>query len=78
MFTNYMGRDNITTMDLAYMGELAALVGWELWKINMVGTSQCNCTAAGKEVKAQRTKMKVGTHECCFFQHKTRPLGVAF
>ena len=59
------------------MGELAALVGLEVWKINMVGTLQCNHTAAGKEVKAHRTKMKVGTYEYYFFQHRTPPVVVA-
>jgi hypothetical protein len=76
-FADFMGRGHIATMDSAYMGELAAQVGREVWKLNMIGTSQVNRTSAGKEVKAQRTKMKVGTYECCFFQHKTKPLLVA-
>ena len=58
-----MGRDHIATMDSAYMGELATQVGQEVWKLNMVGTSQVNHTCNGEEVKAQRKKIKVGTHE---------------
>jgi hypothetical protein len=73
-FSDFMGRGHIATMDSAYMGELAAQVGREVWKLNMVGTSQCNRTGAGKEVKAQRKKMKIGSYEGCFFQHKTLPL----
>jgi hypothetical protein len=76
-FADFMGRGHMATMDSAYMGELAALVGRQVWKLNMVGTSQCNRTGAGDEVKAQRNKMKVGTYECSFFQHKTLPLLVA-
>ena len=45
------------------MGELAAQVDREVWKLNMVGKSQVNRTGAGDEVKAQRKKIKVGTHE---------------
>ena len=72
-----MGRGHIATMDSAYMDELAAHVRQEVWKLNMVGTSQVNRTWAGAEVKAQQKKMKVGTYECFFFQHDTLPLLVA-
>ena len=72
-----MGRGHIATIDLAYMGELAAHVGWEVWKLNMDGTSQVNLTGAGDKVKAQRTKMNIGTYESWFFQHKPLPLLVA-
>ena len=58
-----MGRGHIATTDSAYMGELATQVGQEVWKLNMVGTSEVNRTGAGDEVKAQRKKMKVGTYE---------------
>ena len=76
VFTDYMGRGHIAKTNSAFMGERVVLVGSEVWKINMVGTLQCNHTAADKEAKAQRTKMKVGTYECCFFQRKTLPLVV--
>ena len=66
-FAEFMGRGHIVTMDSEYMGKLAAQVGREVWKLNMVGTSQCNRIGAGNEVKAHRTKMKVGTYKCCFF-----------
>ena len=62
-----MGHGHIATMESAYMGELAAQVGQEVWKLNMVGTSRVNRTGAGVEVKAQQKKMKVGTYKCCFF-----------
>ena len=72
-----MGRGHIATIDSAYMGKLAGQVGQEVWKFNTVGTSQVNRAGAAVEVKAQQKKMKVGTYECCSFQHDSLPLLVA-
>ena len=64
--------------DLAYMCELLAMVARELWKVNIVGMTQTNRYAAdGKLVKAEKMKRKVGTHECKFFCHKTKPICLA-
>jgi hypothetical protein len=57
-------------MDVAYMGELVAYVDQEVWKLNMVGMSECNRTGAGDKMKAEQKKLKVGTYALCFF--KTR------
>ena len=40
-------------MDLAYIGDIMALIAPDLWKINMVETIQGNCTGAlmGASVK---------------------------
>ena len=64
---DFMGRGHIATMNLGYIGELAAHVGQKVWKVNMVGTSEVNRTGTGDEVNAQQMKMKVGTYESCFF-----------
>ena len=66
-FADFMGRGHIATINPAYMGKLATQVGQEVWKLNMVGTSQVNQTGARDKVKAQQKKMKVGTYESCFF-----------
>ena len=35
-----MGRDHYVTMDSAYMGDLMALIGHDIWKCNLLGTCQ--------------------------------------
>ena len=66
-FADFMGLGHIATMNSAYRDKLATQVGQEVWKLNIVGTSQVNRTSPGDEVMAQREKMKVGTYELCFF-----------
>ena len=61
-----MGYGHIVTVDSAYTGELAAQVGREMWKPNMVDTFQVIRTSAGDKVKAQQKKMKVRTYELFF------------
>ena len=54
--------------DLAYMGELLAMVARDVWLINIIGTTQINrCGADGNWVKSEKMKMEVGTYECIFF-----------
>ena len=74
----FMGRGCCATMDSAYIGELLAQVATNAWKINVVGTTQCNRCGPDKDlVKSERKMMKKGTYECKFFVHETLPLCVA-
>jgi hypothetical protein len=34
------------TMDSTYMGNIMAMIGCGVWRINMMGTVQANCTSA--------------------------------
>ena len=61
-------------MDSAYMGDIMALIGHEVWKINMVGTTQTNRTGAEVSDILEKMKKKLGTYNSVFWQHKTRPL----
>ena len=58
----FKGCGHHATMNSAYMGDVMAQIGWEVWKINMVGTTQTN--RVGADVKEKRKRMKVGTYEC--------------
>ena len=42
MVDDYKGAGRYITMDSAYMGDIMAQVGREVWGMNMVGTVQCN------------------------------------
>ncbi len=41
MINKYKGEGRYVTMDSAYMGDIMAQVGREVWGMNMVGTVQC-------------------------------------
>ena len=45
-FQDFMGRGHYVTMDSAYMGDLMALIGREIWKCNILGTCQANRVGA--------------------------------
>ncbi|KAL3782167.1 hypothetical protein ACHAW5_001449, partial [Stephanodiscus triporus] len=60
------------TMDSAYMGDIMAQVGREVWGMNMVGTVQCN--RSGADTKDTTKKMKKGTYESVCWQHNNKPL----
>jgi hypothetical protein len=55
-------------MDSAYMGDTMGQIGREEWKINMVGTAQTNRTGAPAAADVQ--KLKAGTYESIFWQHR--------
>ena len=75
---NFMGRGCSCTMDSAYMGQLLAMLAREVWKINVVGTTQTNrCGPDGALVKKAKTVLKVRSYESIFFYHKFKPLCVA-
>ena len=71
MIDDYKGAGQYITMDLAYMGNIMAQVGWEVWGLNMVGTVQCN--RSGADTKDTTKKMKKGTYKVCW-QHNNKPL----
>jgi hypothetical protein len=59
-------------MDSAYMGDIMAQVGREVWGMNMVGTVQCN--RLGADMKNTTKKMKKGTYESVCWQHNNKLL----
>ena len=50
------------------MGDTMGQIGREEWKINMVGTAQTNRTGAPAAADVQ--KLKAGTYESIFWQHR--------
>ena len=63
-------------MDSAYMGQLLAMLAREVWKINVVGTTQTNrCGPDGAWVKKAKTALKVRSYES--FLSRIQPLCVA-
>jgi len=76
MLSSFMGRGHCLVMDSAYMCDQMALIGRNVWKINMVGTCQLNRTGAGVLAKADidGKTIETGTYESLFYQHSTSPL----
>jgi hypothetical protein len=75
MLDDFKGAGHCCTMDSAYMGDIMAMIGRDVWGINMVGTAQSN--RVGADVADTIGKMKKGTYESVCWQHKTRPLNFA-
>ena len=46
MLDAFKNNGHCVTMDSAYMGNIMAMNGRDVWRINMVGTTQANCTRA--------------------------------
>ncbi len=46
MLNNFKNKGHCVTMDNAYMGDIMAMIGHNVWRINMVGTTQANQTGA--------------------------------
>ena len=42
MLQSFTGRGHCLVMDSAHMGDVMALIGRHVWKVNMVGTCQTN------------------------------------
>jgi hypothetical protein len=59
-------------MDSAYMGNIMAIIGHEVWGINMVGTAQAN--HIGANIAPKIATMKKGTYKIVCWQHKTQTL----
>ena len=65
---------HLVTCDLAYIGDIMALIACNVWKINMVvGTFQANCTGApmGASVKGDEA-IKMKSYEYKMWQHNTQ------
>ena len=73
MIDEYKNAGRFVTMDSAYMGDIMAQIGREVWGMNMVGTVQCNRSGA-PDTKVTTTKMKAGTYESTMWQHNNKPL----
>jgi hypothetical protein len=72
---DYKGQGHYVTMDVAYMGNIMAQVGQEVWGMNMVGTVQCN--QLGVDTTKKTKKMKPGTYNVVMWQHSNKPLMIA-
>jgi hypothetical protein len=77
MLDSFKGQGHCMVMDSAYMGDVMALIGRHVWKINMVGTVQSNRTGAGKMASQDLLNMEAGSYESIFYQHKTENLTYA-
>jgi hypothetical protein len=53
-------------MDSAYMGDIMAMIGRDVWRINMVGVAQANHTGANIDCTKS---MKKGTYNSICWQH---------
>ncbi len=58
MLDSFKNNGHCITMDSAYMGDVMAMIGRDVWHINMVGTAQANCT--GTNVDCTKS-IKMGT-----------------
>jgi hypothetical protein len=66
MLNNFKNNGHCVTMDNAYIGDIMAMIGRDVWCINMVGTAQVNRTGANIDC----TKlMKKGTYSSVCWQH---------
>jgi hypothetical protein len=46
MLNDFKNNGHCITMDSVYMGDITAMIGHDVWRINMVGTAQANRTGA--------------------------------
>ena len=59
MLNSFKNNGHCVAMDSTYMGDIMAMIGRHVWRINMVGTAQANRTGANVDC----TKlMKKGTY----------------
>ncbi len=58
MLHAFKGNGHCVTMDSAYMGNIMAMIGRDVWKIDMVGMAQTNRT--GADVANKISWMKKG------------------
>ena len=71
MLDAFKNNGHCVTMDSAYMGDIMAMIGRDVWRINMVGTAQANRT--GADIDCTKS-MKKGTYEAICWQHAWRSL----
>ena len=78
MLAQFRGKGHHATCDLAYMGDIMALIARNVWKINMVGTIQANQTGAPMAASVKGPlSMKKKTYEYKLWQHNTESLVAA-
>ncbi len=66
MLNNFKNNGHCVTMDSAYMGNIMAMIGRNVWRINMVGTVQANHTGANIDCTKS---IKKGTYNSVCWQH---------
>jgi hypothetical protein len=71
MLDSFKSAGHCVTMDSAYMGNIMAMIGQDVWRINMVGTAQANRTGA---IVDCTKSMKKGTYGAVCWQHTWRSL----
>ena len=67
MLNSFKNNGHCITMDSAYMGGIMAMIGRNVWCINMFGTAQVNRT--GTNVVDCTKSMKKGTYGAICWQH---------
>jgi hypothetical protein len=71
MLNSFKNNGHCVTMDSAYMGNIMAMIGRNVWRINMVGTTQANHT--GTNVDCTKS-MKKGMYGAVCWQHTWQSL----
>jgi hypothetical protein len=66
MLNNFKNNGHCVTMDSAYMGDIMAMIGRNVWHINLVDTLQANRTGANIDCTKS---MKKGTYNSICWQH---------
>ncbi len=66
MLNDFKNNGHCITMDSTYMGDIMAMIGRDVWRINMVGTAQVNRTGANIDCTKS---MKKGTYSSVSWQH---------
>ncbi len=61
MLNDFKGSGHCCTMDGAYMGNIIAMIGHDVWGINIVGAAKLNRVDA--DIANQIRKMKKGTYK---------------
>ncbi len=71
MLVAYKNNGHCVTMDSGYMGKMMVMIGRDMWRINMVGTTQANHT--GADIDCTKS-MKKGMYVAICWQHVWRLL----
>jgi hypothetical protein len=71
MLDSFKKNGHCVTMDSTYMGDIMAMIGCDVWHINMVGTAQVNRTGANVDCTKS---MKKGTYGAVCWQHTWQSL----
>ena len=66
MLNNFKNNCHCIAMDGAYMVDIMAMIGHNVWRISMVGTAQANRTCANVDCTKS---MKKETYNSIYWQH---------